>query len=225
RPRPASRSRRSSPPPRRRCRSPRRCRRWRCEAPAARNQCARMIGSARVKRARGTREGGPMTRITGPAVTRRVAGAIAIAAALFAGGAASAQQRGGTLNSVVNPEPPMLILGLNPLLPTQLVAGKIYQGLLRYGFDLKPLPSLAKAWTISPDGKTYTFELERNVKWHDGKPFTAHDVVFSLDVMLKEVHARWRAMHDRSESIKALDDYTVEIKLKQPFSAFIFAFL
>ena len=166
-----------------------------------------------------------MMRTTGSAGMRRIAGAIAIAAAVLTGGAAGAQQRGGTLNSVVNPEPPSLILGLNPLLPTQLVAGKIYQGLLRYSFDLKPLPSLAKSWTISPDGKTYVFELERNVKWHDGKPFTAHDVVFSLDVMLKEVHARWRAMHDRSESIKALDDHTVEIKLKAPFSAFIYAFL
>jgi len=163
--------------------------------------------------------------ISASARLRRVAGALALAAALLAGGAALAQQRGGTLNSVVNPEPPNLILGINPLLPTQLVAGKIYQGLLRYSFDLKPLPSLARAWTISPDGRTYVFELERNVKWHDGKPFTAHDVVFSLDVMLKEVHARWRAMHDRSESIKALDDHTVEIKLKAPFSAFIYAFL
>src|SRR5262245_18045929 len=130
---------------------------------------------------------------TGAARLRRSLGALALAAALSASGAAVAQQRGGTLNSVVNPEPPNLILGINPLLPTQLVAGKIYQGPLRYSFDLKPLPSLAKAWTITPDGKTYGFELERYVKWHDGKPFTAHDVVFSLDVMLKEVHARWRA--------------------------------
>jgi peptide/nickel transport system substrate-binding protein len=158
-------------------------------------------------------------------VLRFVAVAAVASAAAFASAPTAAQQRGGTLNSVVNPEPPMLVLGLNPLLPTQLVAGKIYQGLLRYGFDLKPLPSLAKAWTISPDGRTYTFELERNVKWHDGKPFTSADVVFSLDVMLKEVHARWRSMHDRAESIRALDDHTVEIKLKEPFSAFIFAFL
>ena len=156
---------------------------------------------------------------------RFAAAMLVVASAAFAAAPAGAQQRGGTLNSVVNPEPPMLILGLNPLLPTQLVAGKIYQGLLRYGFDLKPLPSLAKSWTISPDGKTYTFELERNVKWHDGKPFTAEDVVFTLDVMLKEVHARWRSMHDRSESIKAIGDYTVEIKLKEAFSAFIYAFL
>ena len=60
----------------------------------------------------------------------------------------------------------------NQLLPTLQVAGKIYQGLLRYSFELKPTPCLAKSWTISPDGRVYTFALEPNVKWHDGEPVT-----------------------------------------------------
>lgn len=132
--------------------------------------------------------------------------------------------RGGVLNSIVQPEPPTLMLGLNQQGPTQTVAGKIYQGLLTYDQKLNPMPSLAESWTVSPDGLTYTFKLFQNVKWHDGKPFTAKDVVFSTSKFLMEVHPRARAVFSRCESITALDDYTVEFKLKEAFPAFIQAF-
>src|SRR6218665_4197824 len=84
---------------------------------------------------------------------------------------------GGRLNMLVQPEPPSLMLGLNQLGPTRFAASKISQSLLPYGPDLKPLPSLAQSWTISPDGLTYAFVLQKDVKWHDGKPFTSADVV------------------------------------------------
>ena len=67
----------------------------------------------------------------------------ALAASLVLSGAAIAQTRGGTLTAIVQPEPPILMLGLNQQGPTQYVAGKIYQGLLTYDENLKPLPSLA----------------------------------------------------------------------------------
>ncbi|CAO3426487.1 ABC transporter substrate-binding protein [Azospirillum doebereinerae] len=132
--------------------------------------------------------------------------------------------KGGVLNSIVQPEPPTLMLGLNQQGPTQTVAGKIYQGLLTYDQKLEPMPSLAKSWTVSPDGLTYTFKLFENVTWHDGKPFTAKDVVFSTNVFLKEVHPRARAVFARCESITAPDDHTVEFKLKEPFPAFLQSF-
>lgn len=153
------------------------------------------------------------------------------AAVILAGAAglsphpAIAQKRGGTLNAILNPEPPILNLGLNQQAPTQLVAGKIYQGLLRYDFDLKPLPSLAKSWTVSADGLSYTFKLEEGVKWHDGKPFTAEDVVFTTTKFLPEVHPRARAAFDRCESITAADKFTVVFKLKEAFEPFMYAFL
>ena len=81
---------------------------------------------------------------------------------------AMAQAKAGTLNSIVQPEPPTLILGLNQQGPTQTVAGKIYESLLTYGFDLAPMPSLADSWTLADDGKTYTFKLAKGVTWHDG---------------------------------------------------------
>ena len=111
------------------------------------------------------------------------------------------------------------MLGLNQLGPTQYAAGKIYQSLLAYGPDLKPKPSLAKSWTISDDGLTYTFVLQDNVKWHDGKPFTSADVVFSTDKFLRETHPRLRAlMNQRVASVAADGDDKVVFKLKEPFT-------
>jgi hypothetical protein len=56
------------------------------------------------------------------------------------------------------------------------------------------------------------------VKWYDGKPFTADDVVFSLDQFLREVHPRWRPIADAEvEKIEKIDDLTVSVRLKQPF--------
>ncbi|KAG0736770.1 hypothetical protein G6F24_018215 [Rhizopus arrhizus] len=86
-----------------------------------------------------------------------------------------AQTHGGTLNLILNPEPPHLMLGLNHQTPTQIVGGKIYESLLTYDFKLNPQASLAKSWSVSPDGLTYTFELQEGVTWHDGKPFGADD--------------------------------------------------
>ncbi len=159
--------------------------------------------------------------------SRRDVLAVGSAAGLLAATHTQAQtapKRGGTLRAIVNPEPPSLIMGLNQLLTTQQVAGKIYQSLVHYGFDLKPLPRLAKSWTVSPDGLVYTFTLQDNVKWHDGAAFTADDVVFTTTVFLPETHARWRGMFERCSSIKALDPQTVEFTLKQAFGAFIYAF-
>uniref|UniRef100_UPI0031E242B4 ABC transporter substrate-binding protein n=1 Tax=Paracidovorax wautersii TaxID=1177982 RepID=UPI0031E242B4 len=96
-----------------------------------------------------------------------------------------AQARKGVVNVLVQPEPPGLMMGIVQNGPTQLIAGNIYEGLLRYDEKLQPQPQLATSWTVSPDSKTYVFKLKPNVKWHDGKPFTADDVVFSCDVFLR----------------------------------------
>lgn len=137
---------------------------------------------------------------------------------------AHGQTRGGTLNAVLQPEPPMLNIGANQQTPTQTIAGKIFLSLLTYDFNMKPLPSLARSWTVSPDGKTYTFNLERNVKWHDGKPLTADDVLYTVKEFLPVSHPRAKAIFERCESVTAPDPYTVVFKLKAPFGAFLGAF-
>ncbi len=127
---------------------------------------------------------------------------------------------GGTINAVIQPEPPGLMLALVQNGPTQMVSGNIYEGLLRYNKKLEPEPGLAESWTISPDAKTYTFKLKQGVTWHDGKPFTAADVLFSIET-LKVTHARARGNLVQLDKVEAPDDYTVVFTLKQPFGPFI----
>ena len=56
----------------------------------------------------------------------------------------------------------------------------LFDSLVELGPDLHPRPLLATSWTVCPDGLTYTFKLKPNVKWHDGRPFTAEDVAFTF---------------------------------------------
>jgi peptide/nickel transport system substrate-binding protein len=145
-----------------------------------------------------------------------------LAAALMMSTAIHAEPvTGGRANAVIQPEPPGLMLGIVQNGPTQMVAGNIYESLLRYDAALEPMPQLAKSWEISEDGLTYTFKLRDNVKWHDGEPFTSADVVFSADVFLRETNPRLRASLEHVEAITAPDDETVVFKLKQPFGPFI----
>ena len=136
---------------------------------------------------------------------------------------AQTPQRGGTMNIIISPEPPTLMLGINQTTPAAIVGGKIYESLLRYDLQLKPMPGLAKSWSVSPDGLTYTFKLQEGVTWHDGTPFIADDVVFSAKTYLTTVHPRSRPIFQRCEEISAPDKHTVVFKLKGPFAPFIMA--
>lgn len=133
--------------------------------------------------------------------------------------------KGGTVQLAVTPEPPGLMLGLMQNGPTQMIAGNIYESLLRYDTNLTPQPSLAESWEISDDELTYTFKLRENVKWHDGEDFDADDVMFSLDVFLREVHPRWRpTVNAQVASIEKTGDYEIQIKLKAPFEPLLLSF-
>ena len=63
---------------------------------------------------------------------------------------------------------------------------------LRWRRRSTPKPGLAESWTVSADKKTYTFKLRQGVKWHDGKPFTADDVKFSVEKIIRPYHSRGR---------------------------------
>ncbi|NJO21908.1 MAG: ABC transporter substrate-binding protein [Sphingomonadales bacterium] len=131
---------------------------------------------------------------------------------------------GGKVNLIVQPEPPGLMLGIITNGPSLAVGGNIYEGLLRYDEKLQPMPSLAKSWEISEDGLTYTFRLQDNVKFHDGKPLTSADVLFSVNDLLMKTNPRHRNTMARVESVTAPDDKTVAFKLKGPFEPLIRSF-
>jgi peptide/nickel transport system substrate-binding protein len=131
-------------------------------------------------------------------------------------------EAGGVLTAILFPEPPALNLAVQQVQSTQMVAGKIYESLIQYSKKLEPLPSLAASWTVSPDRLTYTFNLQKDVKWHDGKPFSSADVVFTYKEILAKT-ARTRTLMENVADLTAPDANTVVFKLKQPSSAFLFA--
>ena len=119
--------------------------------------------------------------------------------AMLAAGAATAMALSPIMATAQTP-PGVLIVGqiaepkaLDPAAVTAVndfrILMNVYDGLVRYkDGTLEVEPSLATDWTISEDGKTYTFALRDGVTFHDGSPFNAEAVVFNFDRMLKEDH-------------------------------------
>src|SRR6516162_5874165 len=81
-------------------------------------------------------------------------------------------------------------------------------------------PSLAKSWTVSPDGLNYTFALRDDVTFHDGGKFSAKDVVFTV----KRMQALKRGvafLFSNIKDVEAVDPQTVRFTLAQPFTPFV----
>ncbi len=150
--------------------------------------------------------------------------ALTLGLSLFNGAASAAEpQRGGSLNLVLNYEPPALIALTTVATPALSVSAKVTEGLLSYDYDLKPQPQLATSWEISPDGTRYTFHLRPNVKWHDGKDFTSADVAWSIE-LLKKVHPRGSSTFANVTSVETPDALTAVIVLSKPAPYLIKAF-
>ena len=104
--------------------------------------------------------------------------------------------------------------------PTSDIVNMFQDTLVALDWDGKTaIPYLAKSWTISEDGRTYTFKLRDDVSFCSGKKFTADDVVYSFkrlkDPAIKGPFA-WRA--GNIKELRATDPYTVEYELEEPFS-------
>ena len=137
-------------------------------------------------------------------------------------------------------------VGLDPAYETDgnsfMVCDNVFEALVAYADESTSLePLLAESWDISADGKTYTFHLRKGVKFHDGTPFNANAVVFSIGRMMKEPNLKfigkgfdvppqerppeyWVSMEmdDTIGAIEAVDEHTVVFKLKRveaPFMA------
>jgi len=97
----------------------------------------------------------------------------------------------------------------------------IYDSLVFPLTDGSIAPLVAKSWEVAEDGLTYTFELEQGIKFHNGDELTADDVVFSMERLLAIGEGYAYLFTTTVSEIKALDDYKVEIKLKQTFGPFL----
>src|SRR2546423_701369 len=101
---------------------------------------------------------------------------------------------GGRIVTAQRAEPKTLNPVVNLDQPSRDVSRRINADLIHINqYTQKTEPALAKSWTVSPDGKSYTLRLRRGVLFSDGQPFNADDVVFSFHVYLDEnVHSPQR---------------------------------
>jgi ABC-type transport system substrate-binding protein len=113
-----------------------------------------------------------------------------------------------------------------------MLVQQMYDGLTAFDRHLNVVPALAKFWEISPDGKTYRFELREDARFHNGRPVTAEDCVFSFERLLTkglnehnyhyfsriegaEAFHNGRAKH--VSGLSAVDEHTFEIRFVTPF--------
>jgi peptide/nickel transport system substrate-binding protein len=89
--------------------------------------------------------------------------------------------------------------------------------------DGKVLPGLAESWEVARDGKSYTFKLRKNVKFHDGTPFNAAAVKFTFDRIQEPLGAPGvaRAFLGPYDGADVVDSHTVRVRLKQPYAPFL----
>lgn len=155
-------------------------------------------------------------RRTTAAVGLALAGTLALASCGSTGDVDDEPQAGGDLVIAV-PSPPTL----NPMTTTnqytQTASMLMMQGLTYLDPDFSPQPRLAESWEVSEDGTEYTYYLREGVTWHDGEPFDADDVVWTLT---EGIGAMANANNALGNAIvTAEDDYTVHIQLPEPHSA------
>ncbi len=105
--------------------------------------------------------------------------------------------------------------------------GFVFSGLVgEDGVTTDIKPELAKSWDISEDGLVWTFHLRRGLKWSDGAPFTADDVVFTFnDIAYNDkIQTDWRdvlTVEGKPFKVEKVDDYTVKFTLPVPFAPFL----
>lgn len=99
------------------------------------------------------------------------------------------------------------------------VAGQMYLSLLKYDKNLKLIGQLASGWEISPDNKTITFHIKPGIHWTDGKPLTAQDCAFTLNLMLDEkTQSAYKSDYELIESSSAPDAATFIVRYKEAYS-------
>ena len=143
---------------------------------------------------------------------------------------------GGELTISTISEPLTFNLAISNDASSSDVLGYLFEGLTETSWltdEVEPL--LAESWERSGDGLTWTFHLRRDVAWHDGEPFTAHDVGFTFNQIIynDDIGAssrstfQFRYLDDNGDwqesqmDVAVIDDYTVEFTLPVPFAPFL----
>jgi peptide/nickel transport system substrate-binding protein len=146
-----------------------------------------------------------------------LAGSTVLAGAGARGALAQAKPvKGGTITVAQLVEASILSSAFDTATQVQVISSKMIEGLISYEHDFKPIPRLATAWTVSPDGLRISFTLRQGVQWHDGKPFTSKDVAFSVLEVWKKLHGRGRLTYANVTAVETPDPHTAILVLSKP---------
>lgn len=105
--------------------------------------------------------------------------------------------------------------------PSEEVCHHIYEGLIGFDENMNIIPKLATDWSVSEDGKTWTFHLKKGVKFHSGADFNAEAVKKSFDRILAGGLKRSSLYKPVIGEVKVVDDYTVQFILPESFGPFL----
>jgi peptide/nickel transport system substrate-binding protein len=157
---------------------------------------------------------------------------IVIALGLAAAPASAQQPKRGGILKIADREAPNLDPHLAVSFLTHSWANMVYSQLVRFPHgpeqkhtsDFAIVPDLAERWTVSPDGRAYTFHLRKGVKFHNrppvnGREVTSADVKWSLERFMDK--SGFKSRFEPVQSIDAVDKHTVRITLKEPYAPFL----
>ncbi len=99
------------------------------------------------------------------------------------------------------------------------IASLVFNGLVKYDKDMKVVGDLAESWNISEDGLEITFHLRKGVRWHDGHPFTAEDVLFTYRLTIDpKTPTAYAGDFLRVKDARVIDPYTFRVTYPEPFA-------
>ena len=99
------------------------------------------------------------------------------------------------------------------------VGGMVFNGLVKYDKNMNITGDLAESWEITNNGLVITFHLRKGVKWHDGKPFTTADVLYTYQVTVDpKTPTAYAGDFQKIKKAEALDDYTFRVTYDKPFA-------
>ncbi|SFI86886.1 peptide-binding protein [Thermoflavimicrobium dichotomicum] len=117
------------------------------------------------------------------------------------------------------------------------IVNRVFEPLWKENEKTELEPRLAEKWEYSPDGKFFTIHMRKDVKWHDGKPITADDMIFTWEAIadpeytgvrfdyvevIKGAKEKKEKKANKISGIAKVDDYTIKVELARPYANFEF---
>jgi peptide/nickel transport system substrate-binding protein len=165
-------------------------------------------------------------------ISRKFAGAAALAAAVIASGSAIAQKQGGFLHAGHFDSPASMSMLEESTLAVNRPMMGVFNNLVLFDQEVAQnspqsiVPDLATGWSWNEEGTELTIPLRRGVKWHDGQPFTASDVKCTWDLLTGKGNDKLRinprkSWYDNLDSVTTNGSFEVTFHLKRPQPSFL----